>query len=313
MVISAATMGNLKGVMKTPVAFIIFNRPDTTRQVFEQIRAAQPPKLFVIADGPRGDRPAEAEKCRATRNIIESVDWDCDVFTNYSEINLGCKKRVSSGLNWVFEQVEEAIILEDDCLPNASFFPFCEQLLEKYRHQPQVMHISGDNFQLGQRRTEYSYYFSIYNHCWGWATWRRAWQEYDITMQQLQHQSTKHLLKELLGDWLATQYWWYKFQRTAAGKIDTWDYQWTFSCWLNQGLSILPTVNLVSNIGFNVDGTHTKKRTDLLANLPVESLNFPLVHPPKIEQHKIADNFTQSSQFGLRPILSRKLKSLLPL
>ncbi|MEW6491011.1 MAG: glycosyltransferase family 2 protein, partial [Cyanobacteriota bacterium] len=164
--------------MKTPVVFIIFNRPDTTQKVFEAIRQAHPPLLFVIADGPRPNKPGEDQKCAATRAIIDQVDWDCEVLTNYSEINLGCERRVSSGLNWVFDTVEEAIILEDDCLPHPTFFSFCEELLDYYRNDQRVMVITGQNVQFGRKRTDYTYYFSRYNHCWGWASWRRAWRSY---------------------------------------------------------------------------------------------------------------------------------------
>ncbi|MFM7711944.1 MAG: glycosyltransferase family 2 protein, partial [Microcystis sp.] len=142
--------------------------PDTTARVFEAIRQAKPPKLLVVADGPRADRADDIEKCKAARAIIEGVDWDCEVLTNYSDVNLGCKNRVSSGLNWVFDTVEEAIILEDDCVPDPTFFRFCEELLEYYRHDQRIMVISGNNFQFGKKRTGYSYYFSVYTHCWGW-------------------------------------------------------------------------------------------------------------------------------------------------
>jgi hypothetical protein len=160
--------------VNTPIAFFIFNRPDTTARVFEAIRQAQPSKLLVVADGPRSTRPGEAEKCAATRAIIDQVDWECEVLTNYSDVNLGCRHRVSSGLDWVFEQVEEAIILEDDCLPHPTFFRFCEELLEWYRHDHRIVAISGDNFQNGHQSGEFSYYFSRYVHIWGWATWRRG-------------------------------------------------------------------------------------------------------------------------------------------
>src|SRR5665648_587346 len=164
--------------LKTPVAFIIFNRPETTRRVFAEIAKARPTKLLVIADGPRATHPDDAEKCAVVRAIIDGVDWDCEVLKNYSDVNLGCKRRVSSGLDWVFDTVEEAIILEDDCLPHPTFFRFCEEMLAKYRDDKRIAMISGDNFQFGKKRTEYSYYFSRYTHIWGWASWRRAWDNY---------------------------------------------------------------------------------------------------------------------------------------
>jgi hypothetical protein len=297
--------------MKTPIAFLVFNRPDTTQQVFDTIRQAQPPQLFVVADGPRGDRPEDAEKCGAVRKIIETVDWDCEVLTNYSDVNLGCKKRVSSGLDWVFEQVEEAIILEDDCLPELSFFPFCEELLERYRDDQRIMHISGDNFQFGKVRTEYSYYYSIYNHCWGWATWRRAWQHYDIEMKFIHHPNSQKQLKSLLHNTFAVNYWRKKFKKAHMNKVDSWAYRWTFSCWMNAGFSILPEVNLVKNIGFSQSGTHTTNCFDPYANLATSPISFPLKHPPEVVQCQIADKFTQRHKFGFWSRAYRKIRNFI--
>ena len=161
--------------LSTPVAFIIFNRPDTTEIVFETIRQAKPSKLLVVADGPRTDRSGEVEKCTATRAVIERVDWECEVITNYSDVNLGCKRRVSGGIDWIFSQVEEAIILEDDCLPAPSFFQFCQTMLERYRYDDRISMIGGSNYQQENSRTSDSYFFTKYAHIWGWATWRRAW------------------------------------------------------------------------------------------------------------------------------------------
>lgn len=304
-------MGNLDSIMKTPVAFIIFNRPDTTRRVFEKIREAQPPKLLVIADGPRGDRPAEAAKCRATRKIIESVDWDCEVLTNYSEKNLGCKQRVSSGIDWVFEQVEEAIILEDDCLPDASFFPFCEELLEKYRDDTRIMMISGNNFRFGKSRTTQSYYFSKYCHIWGWATWRRAWQHYDVDIKLWPKIRDDGWLKDIFNDdWLTIQYRTKIFQRMYDQAIDTWDYQWSFTCWTQSGLSIMPNINLVSNLGFGEEASRTKNSKSIFANMETSELSFPLKHPPFVIRDLDTDKKTASFVFGYPARIRRKLKQI---
>jgi tetratricopeptide (TPR) repeat protein/predicted O-methyltransferase YrrM len=282
--------------LKTPVCLIIFNRPDTTEKVFEAIRQAKPPKLLVIADGPRADRPEEAEKCTAARAIINRVDWDCEVLTNYSDINLGCRKRVSSGLNWVFDLVEEAIILEDDCLPHPTFFRFCEELLERYRHNEQIMVISGDNFQFGRKRTEYSYYFSRYNHIWGWASWRRAWRLYALEMKRWPEVRDGNWLIDILQDAPAVAHWSTIFQSSYTG-IDTWDFAWTFACWIHNGLSILPNVNLVSNMGFDSEATHTKGESKL-ANMPAEEMSFPLQHPPFMIRDTQADDFTEKTIFS---------------
>ena len=285
--------------LTTPVAFLIFNRPDTTARVFEAIRQAKPPKLLVVADGPRPDRPDDVEKCKAARAIIDGVDWDCEVLTNYSDANLGCKNRVSSGLDWVFETVEEAIILEDDCLPHSSFFRFCEELLDYYRHDKRIMAISGDNFQFRRRHTEYSYYFSRYTHIWGWASWRRAWQYYDVKMKLWEEIRDGDWLKSILEETKVVKYWTKIFQTAYDDKIDTWDYPWTFACWIQNGLTILPNVNLVSNIGFGEDATHTSSSKSRVANLGVQEMNFPLEHPLFVIRHKQADDFTHKHIFKI--------------
>jgi hypothetical protein len=282
--------------MKTPVAFIIFNRPETTARVFEAIRQAKPPLLLVIADGARTSKPGEAEKCAATRAIIDGVDWDCEVITNYSGVNLGCGKRVSSGIDWVFQEVEEAIILEDDCLPHPSFFQFCEELLEYYRHDTRIMCISGDNFQSGKKYSAASYYFSIYPHCWGWASWRRAWKHYDFEMIKWPEIRDGGWLSSILDSRESLRYWSKIFDNMYKGVIDTWDYQWTFTCWIQNGLSILPEVNLISNIGFGADATHTVENSPL-ANLPVEAVEFPIVHPPFLLRNYEADRLTNKIIF----------------
>ncbi len=301
--------------MKTPVAFIIFKRPNTTERVFEAIRQAKTPKLFVIADGPRIDHPGEAEKCEATRAIIERIDWDCEVIKNYSDTNLGCAKRVSSGLDWVFSNIEEAIVLEDDCVPHPTFFQFCEELLEKYRYDTRIASISGANFQLGRRRTPYSYYFSIHNHCWGWASWRRAWQQFDITMKLWKEIQSQGFLNDLLIDFKAVKYWEKRFQEIYDNPLDTvWDYQWTFACWIQSSLGIIPNRNLISNIGFGVDSTHfTSTKKNPFGDMHTEKMEFPLKHPPFIIRDLKADSFTQKTVFKETAIqiINQKIKKML--
>jgi hypothetical protein len=271
--------------MKTPVAFIIFNRPDTTKRVFEAIRQAKPPKLLVIADGHRADRPEEAEKCAATRSIIDGVDWECEVLTNYSDINLGCGRRVSTGINWVFEQVEEAIILEDDCLPHVTFFEFCEFMLDRYHDDKRIMMISGTNYLRTWKSDIQSYHFSYYGGIWGWASWKRAWKYYDYEMSLW----TDSELKDRVYDVIASEKE-YKnrekiFQQVYSGMIDTWDYQWSFARLLQSGLSIVPSVNLISNIGFGNDATHTKSNESAVSNIKSIEIEFPL----KINKFTVVD------------------------
>jgi len=293
--------------IKTPVAFLIFNRPDTTSQVFEAIRAARPFRLLVVADGPRAMQ-GDAEKCQATRAILQRVDWPCEVLTNYSEINLGCKGRVSSGLDWVFNNVEEAIILEDDCLPHPTFFRFCEDLLEKYRDDERIMMISGDNFQFGRKRTAYSYYFSHYGHIWGWASWRRAWKKYDVTMQVWPEIRAGRWLHDLLGNRQIVNYWKQIFERVYNGEINTWDYQWTFACLVHNGLVILPNSNLISNIGFGNVATHTAGLSKF-ANMKRDPMFFPLHHPPYIVRDTQADAFVDKQMF-MQSYLTRAVNKL---
>ncbi len=281
----------------TPVAFIIFNRPDTTERVFAEIAKAKPKKLLVVADGPRANRAGEAEKCAATRAIIGRVDWDCEVLTNYSEVNLGCKRRVSSGIDWVFEQVEEAIILEDDCLPDPSFFRYCQELLERYRYDQRIGMISGDNFQFGNHRSDDSYYFSKYVHIWGWATWRDRWAgTYDVNLTKWPEIRDGSWLADMVGNVREAVFWQKIFERVHLGEIDTWDYQWVFANWLEGRINVIPSVNMISNVGFSQDATHTTGVSDL-ANLPTASIEFPLKHPVGLFKNIQADRFSETKCF----------------
>ena len=281
-------------MLDTPVAFLIFNRPNLTEIVFEAIAQAKPKKLLVVADGPRF--PEEFEKCQKARSIIERIDWPCEVLTNFSEINLGCKQRISSGLNWVFSEVEEAIILEDDCLPTPSFFYFCETLLEHYRHDERIMHISGDNFQEGQSRNNSSYYFSKYTHVWGWASWRRAWQHYNTDMRTWPEYKKLDAIRSICEDSLEKKYWIAIFDDVFEGAVDTWDYQWLYTCWSQNGLSILPNLNLISNIGFGLDSTHTfRANTDIqLSTTDIWKISHPLLVTRCLD----ADTYTFNYHYG---------------
>lgn len=246
-------------MIKTPILFLIFNRPEETARVFEAVKQIQPKFLYVAADGARPDKPGEAELCEQTRKIIENVDWDCDVKTLFRDKNLGCKKAVSEGITWFFENVEEGIILEDDCLPSKSFFSYCEELLEKYRHDSRIMHISGEN-PIDKELCSRSYYFSKIPHIWGWASWRRAWKQYDVEFQGFETFIKFNMIQNIFETKEAQEYWNKIFTRVKEGKINTWDYQWTYALFVNNALSINPTKNLVSNIGFgSTDATHTSE------------------------------------------------------
>jgi len=286
--------------METPIAFVIFNRPDTTMEVFEAIRQAKPKKLLVIADGSRPNRPEEAERCAVTRAIIDRVDWKCEVLKNYSDINLGPRKRISSGLKWVFDTVEEAIIFEHDCFPHPTFFRFCEELLDYYRQEDRVMAINGQNDQFGRRRGDSSYYFSRYFHCWGWATWSRAWKHYDVDLQSWSTVAKGELLHNIFKSQNDVDYWSNILQETYEKKIDTWDYQWLFACWERNGLIVNPNVNLTSNIGFGslAENTVCDSRDSLYANMKTKEMIFPLKHPQLLTYNQAADRFTQKTVFN---------------
>jgi hypothetical protein len=295
----------------TPVALLIFNRPDTTTRVFDAIAKARPSKLLVVADGPRSDRIGEEEKCRQTRAIIDKVDWECEVITNYAPHNLGCKLRVASGIDWIFEQVEEAIILEDDCLPEQSFFRFCDEMLDRYRLDERVSMVSGGNLQFGQQRGSGSYYFSKYTHIWGWASWRRAWKNYDRDLTLWPQFLDQGLLKQLFQTPAEQEYWYNSFQWVHEGSLDTWDVSWTFAALTHGLLQIVPNVNLISNIGFGENATHTHV-VGVHANLPTQAITFPLVHPTFVLQDIEADRYIASTQLAPSPVIRmwRRLKRL---
>jgi len=289
-------------MLNPPLLFLNYNRPHLTLQVLAAIRAARPSKLFVAADGPRSGKPGDYEKCQAVRNVLrDGIDWDCEVHTLLRDENVGCKAAVSSAVTWFFDNVEEGIILEDDTLPSPSFFPFCAELLERYRHTQEILHISGDNFQMGRMRGFNSYYFSIYNHNWGWATWRRAWQLYDVDMNRFPELRQDDSWQGIFQSTAERDYWLNMLRMTWEGKIDTWDFQWIFAVWINRGLSVLPNVNLVSNIGFRGDGTHNVSNiSSPLAELPTGALGR-LDHPLRIAADRRADRFTFSHVFENKP------------
>lgn len=281
----------------TPVALLIFNRPDTTTRVFDAIAKARPSKLLVVADGPRSDRIGEEEKCRQTRAIIDKVDWECEVITNYAPHNLGCKLRVASGIDWIFEQVEEAIILEDDCLPEQSFFRFCDEMLDRYRLNERVSMVSGGNLQFGQQRGDASYYFSRYTHIWGWATWRRAWRYYDRDIALWPDFRNEGWLEQLFSTQGERTYWQNSFQWVYEGKLDTWDCSWTFAALTHGMLQIVPNVNLISNIGFGPEATHTHT-IGIHSNMPTQPMQFPIRHPKFVLVNEEADQYISSDQIA---------------
>ncbi|MGB3312382.1 MAG: glycosyltransferase family 2 protein [Nodosilinea sp.] len=298
--------------MNISIILLIFNRPETTKKVIEVIRHIEPSHLFVVADGPRHGRDGDAKKCGHARSVIESIDWKCQVHKNFSEVNLGCAKRVSSGLDWAFSITDNAIILEDDCVPHPSFFQYCDELLTRYADDERVMSISGLSVPASHQRDNYSYQFSHFHRCWGWATWRRAWEHYDYDMRLWPQIVEGNLLNELFPEKRVADFWYKKFQGVYDEKINSWAYRWMLTCWLQSGLSILPAANLISNIGFGLDATNTVNDS-FAAQLSAKKMNFPLRHPPYIVRDLKADLYIQrtrhSADFAYR--VERKLKKLL--
>lgn len=283
-------------MLSSPIAYIIFNRPRHTRETFAAIRAQRPSKLFIIADGPRPNHPTDEERCREVRKVVDYIDWPCEVHRNYADQNLGLKRRVSSGLEWVFGQVERAIVLEDDCLPHPDFFTFCQSLLERYEKDERVWVITGNNFQDGQKRGDAAYYFSKYNHCWGWASWRRAWQHYRGDLNFWPEWKDSADWRKKAPDRVERRYWSDIFEKVWRGEIDSWAYPWTGSIWYHGGLTATPNVNLVTNIGFGPDGTHTVASEDE-GGLPSYPLGT-LTHPEKVVQNRSADRYVFDHTFG---------------
>lgn len=292
--------------MKSPVAFFVYKREDCTRRVWDAIRAAKPPVLLLIADGPRDE--ADRVKCEATRAILGRIDWPCDVRRHYAPTNMGCRDRMASGLSWVFEQVEEAIILEDDCVPGRTFFQFCDELLEKYRDDLRVMHIGGTSFQRRALSCEASYYFSNCVLCWGWATWRRAWRCFDQGVKTWPRIKQEGVLKSVCGSHDEFKFWTSIFNRQYRGASKAWDYSWVFAVWANHGLAVTPVVNLVSNIGVGADSTH-RQDSRWYMNLPAGEMGA-LLHPGHMMINVDADRRTYNDVH--RPsLLERARESIL--
>lgn len=266
-------------MLQTPVVLILFNRPALTAQVFARIRQLQPRQLFLIADGPRPTHFDDQTRCALARQVVAEIDWPCCVQRDYSETNLGCGRRVVSGLDWVFAQVDRAIILEDDILPDASFFHFCEELLACYRADERIAYISGFNRLGAWTQSQASYFACRHGNISGWATWQRAWQHYDFTLARFRNLDIAAILARHLPDpeHAARQLWF--FNEYGGRAIDAWDMHWTLICMLLGAFCLMPSHNLVRNLGFHADATHTIDPLDMFSDLPSFALARPLVHP----------------------------------
>ena len=301
--------------ISTPVALLIFNRPDTTKKVFEEIRKAEPERLFIIADGPRQNVERDKKLCELTREITERIDWDCEVIKDYADVNFGLRKRFASGLSRMFEIVERAIIIEDDCVPHQSFFPFCQELLERYRDEKKVMMISGNNFFSELKNKEYSYYFSSFNHIWGWATWKRAWHLYNDEMKDWNSLKDSDFLNNILQNNKSVKYFRTIFQEVYEDKINSWAYRWLYSMFRESGLSIVPSTNLVVNVGYGKHATNTKGPGKRFAVYSTNEIVFPLIHPPNIERDEELDKIITMNRhrFSHRDKIIRFVKKILRL
>jgi hypothetical protein len=277
--------------VKAPILFLIFNRPKETQIVFDAIKNAKPKKLYVAADGPRNNG-TDILLCLETKKILNQIDWDCELITLFREENLGCKIAVSEAITWFFNNEEEGIVLEDDCLPNLDFFRFCDLHLEKYRFDNRIGHICGCNFQDNTKRGEADYYFSRLIHVWGWASWRRVWLNYDINMKNLETAQKIDFLSALTDNKNVKRFLYDCFLKTKKGLINTWDYQYFYSNFINGFLSIIPNNNMISNIGFNETGTHTFDLDSPLANIKHQPLPLKINHAVVFIANRLADTYT---------------------
>lgn len=272
-----------KNRLRTPVLFLVFNRLNTTKKVFAEIQKAKPKQLFIASDGPREDRPGEKETVEKVRKyILDNIDWPCKVKTLFRKENLGCKYAVSEAISWFFKNVEQGIILEDDCLPNQDFFRFCQELLIKYKKDKKIMMISGNNFIGGFKNEDGSYTLSRYSHIWGWATWRRVWKEYNVDLNNKELESSKEFKLNFLERSV--------FRRrlfSAVKKNYTWDYQLQYLAYRDSLLCIVPKENMVRNIGFVDEATNMKpnKIDRRFLDINLQSTQFPLKHPKRVEEN----------------------------
>lgn len=281
--------------MTPPILMIAFNRPDHARRVLEAVRNARPARLYIAIDGPREGREDDRTRVAETIRVFDTIDWECTVTRLVREKNLGCKQAVSSAITWFFGHEPYGIILEDDCLPAPSFFGYAAHLLERYKDDASVMHINGVNFQDGHWRGSSTYYFSKVCHVWGWASWARAWRKYDIGMEGLEEFFRQNLQQSVITPKGDAQYWLNAFSATKAGKIDTWDYQWVFTVWKNNGLSVMPNVNMVSNIGFDEHATHTKSHNPAVSNKPLDGIEGEIKDSDLIVPNYEGDEYSFAS------------------
>lgn len=299
-------------MFQTPVAIFIFNRPECTKQLVEALAVVRPVNLFVIADGPRSEN--DIELCEQTRAIIDQIDWQCTILKRYAKVNIGCRESIPNGLTWVFDHVDTCIILEDDCIPQPSFFPFCEELLSLYKNDERIMTICGHRSDGPNEYENESYYFSKYPSIWGWATWKEKWAKFDLNMSQWNECKDSNWLRTILPTAKAIDYWSRTFDKMKNG-MNTWDYALVYSCWLHDGISIRSKVNMITNVGFGEDATHTNQPEMKSIYANSVDIKFPLIHPNLICIDKAADDRIEWISFSgmdkrLLEIAKNRIKKL---
>ena len=285
--------------LSTAVALFLYRRPDRTRKVFERIRGARPERLFLIADGPRPESPEDRRGCELARAVVEDVNWPCEVTRIYADENIGLRLRIPTGIDEVFSSVDRAILLEDDCLPDPSFFPFCDEMLRRYADDERVMHVAGSQLLSPAPAREASYHFSRYPHIWGWGSWRRAWAAYDVDLadwHRLGRRQRDARVAEMFDDESERRHWRYVWD--GAREIENWDGQWSYALLDRGGLAVNPNANLVSNIGFGEVATNAVEDPFGIAGRPLEGIQFPLRHPETVAADAEAD--ARASRFFRR-------------
>lgn len=301
-----------------PVLLTIFNRPDKTRAVIENLRQIKPKRFFVAADGPRRNNPQDIEKCRLARQQATNVDWACDIKTRLLDENMGCDSTVPSAIEWFFQHVEYGIILEDDCLFHPHFFAFCGELFVRYRDDQRIMQISSLS-PYEARECPYDYHFSRTFRCsGGWATWRRAWKHFTFDTHRYSDREAFAILKAYHRDYhrCISEYRWLTSHKSGSVMINRggslfkqywghWDFQWAFACYAQNGLCIVPEKNLMTNIGFEEDSTNTKEINAVFENLQVQPLRFPLRHPQFVYADSQPERSLQKRIYRRLPLKSR--------
>ncbi|NLK82373.1 MAG: nucleotide-diphospho-sugar transferase [Bacteroidales bacterium] len=284
-------------MFKTPILFIIFNRLQTTKQVFEKIREAKPTQLFIAADGPREGNESDVQKCKEVRDwVLSNIDWECDVKTLFQEKNLGCGRNPASAITWFFEQVEMGIILEDDTVPSITFFSFCEKLLLRYKNDNRFFVIAGVNYQ-PKPVNMYSYYYTAMGHCGAWASWSRAWSHFKYEMYSYDDVKMAHSIKYYFKTKQQFNYWYNIYLNMKQNPVsDIWDYQWTLCQWYNKAINILPNSNMINNVGYGEDSTHIKYKIDGIFDVPTQDI-YNIIHPKQIKINRKADLYTFYKNF----------------